>query len=144
MHRLQDAPSSYNKHQVHVMTQLQYTNRLTSSLASKYLTVIYDVMTLFTDWLAYVSGNIWMSDYLQTIYKRIDPKEMYYRQFIQGLSKSYVTVVKNKKKCNSQCKTRKLVMKENIGIFNELILFIYLILMLFIISNTINLNIRLM
>lgn len=87
MHRLQDAPSSYNKHQVHVMTQLQYTNRLTSSLASKYLTVIYDVMTLFTDWLAYVSGNIWMCDYLQTIYKRIDPKEMSCRQFIQGLSK---------------------------------------------------------
>lgn len=56
-------------------------------------------MTLFTDWLAYVSGNIWMSDYLQTIYKRIDPKEMSFRQFIQGLglSKSYVTVVKNKK-----------------------------------------------
>lgn len=56
-------------------------------------------MTLFTDWLAYVSGNIWMSDYLQTIYKRIDPKEMSCRQFIQGLglSKSYVTVVKNKK-----------------------------------------------
>lgn len=80
MHRLQDAPS-----------------RLTLSLASKYLTVIYDVMTLFTDWLAYVSGNIWMSDYLQTIYKRIDPKEMSCRQFIQGLSKSYVTVVKNKK-----------------------------------------------
>lgn len=54
-------------------------------------------MTLFTDWLAYVSGNIWMSDYLQTIYKRIDPKEMSCRQFIQGLSKSYVTAVKNKK-----------------------------------------------
>lgn len=85
----------------------------------------------FTDWLAYVSGNIWMSDYLQTIYKRIDPQGMSCRQFIQGLSKSYVTVVKNKTKCNSQCKTRKLVMKKNIGIFNELILFIYLILMLF-------------
>lgn len=104
-------------------------------------------MTLFTDWLAYVSGNIWMSDYLQTIYKRIDPKEMSFRQFIQGLglSKSYVTVVKNKKKCNSQCETRKLVIKKSIGgIFNEFILFIYLILMLFIISNTINLNVRLM
>lgn len=99
MHRLQDAPSSYYKHQVHVMTQLQYTctNRLTSSLASKYLIVIDEVMALFSDWLAYVSGNIWMSDYLQTIYKRIDPKEMSCRPFIQGLSKSYVTVVKNKK-----------------------------------------------
>lgn len=60
--------------------------------------VIDEVMTLFTDWLAYVSGNILMSDYLQTIYKRVDPKEMSCRQFIQGLSKSNVTVVKNKKK----------------------------------------------
>lgn len=80
------------------MTQLQYTNRLTSSLASKYLIVIDEVMALFSDWLAYVSGNILMSDYLQTIYKRVDPKEMSCRQFIQGLSKSNVTVVKNKKK----------------------------------------------
>lgn len=99
MHRLQDAPSSYYKHQVHVMTQLQYTctNRLTSSLASKYLIVIDEVMALFSDWLAYVSANFWMSDYFQTIYKRVDPKEMSCRQFIQGLSKSNATVVKNEK-----------------------------------------------
>lgn len=88
--------------------------------------VIDEVMALFSDWLAYVSGNILMSDYLQTIYKRVDPKEMSCRQFIQGLSKSNVTVVKNKKKCNSRCKTRKLVMKKNIGIFNVLIFFIFI------------------
>lgn len=127
MHRLQDAPSSYYKHQVHVMTQLQYTctNRLTSSLASKYLIVIDEVMALFSDWLAYVSANFWMSDYFQTIYKRVDPKEMSCRQFIQGLSKSNATVVKNEKTVTVSVKLENLSWRK-IKVFstNEFLLFI--------------------